>query len=251
VFVAAATGSASRGSEAKEPPRSVSPAAIATSRAASHAFASQQEDDGLPASKRSHRRPHRRRDKAPGVGHGVLFGVAGFLFVVLVGGGIVLAVVPSRGKKADPRVVKDAAPAVPAVVGADRDGSLTLVASAAKIHGDRVRYESGRGHENIGFWSDPTNYVSWDILVRDSGRYRVELTYSCENIDGGSTYMIGVGPSQVTGRIEGTGTWMDYRTENVGVLNLAAGAQTLGVWATTMPRGAVMNLRQIRLIPIR
>ena len=44
------------------------------------------------------------------------------------------------------------------------DGSVVLHARDATIHGRTPRYESGDGKDNIGYWSNPKDSVSWTLL---------------------------------------------------------------------------------------
>src|SRR6185295_11232518 len=45
----------------------------------------------------------------------------------------------------------------------DADGSLTLKAVDAEIHGGTAQYEQGGGKDNIGFWTNSADFVSWKI----------------------------------------------------------------------------------------
>ena len=58
-----------------------------------------------------------------------------------------------------------------------------------------------------------------------------------------------VGQSKVTGKVVGTGAWNKFTTATLGEIQIDGGAQQVIVKPTTMPRQAVMNLKQIRLVP--
>ncbi|MBE3068648.1 MAG: alpha-L-fucosidase, partial [Planctomycetes bacterium] len=45
------------------------------------------------------------------------------------------------------------------------DGTITLRAVEADIHGTSPQYESGDGKDNIGFWQNPKDSVSWRFRV--------------------------------------------------------------------------------------
>jgi len=58
------------------------------------------------------------------------------------------------------------------------------------------------------------------------------------------------GADTATGSIEKTSGWEDYRTVTLtGTISLPAGIHHIRVKPTTMPNGAVMNLRAITLTP--
>jgi len=50
--------------------------------------------------------------------------------------------------------------------------------------------------------------------------------------------------------VDGTGSWGDYKTVTLdGKVTLTVGRHLLHVTPTSMPHGAVMNLREVTLTP--
>lgn len=90
--------------------------------------------------------------------------------------------------------IRGEAEVVKPVIKQGEDGSIGLFARKAEIHGTTAVYESGGGKENIGFWTNPSDYASWDFKVTKPGRFNVEIAYACENGTGGSEYKI-MGPA--------------------------------------------------------
>ena len=45
------------------------------------------------------------------------------------------------------------------------DGTISLPASEADIHGS-AKYEKGEDRDNIGYWSDKKDWVSWDFVLK-------------------------------------------------------------------------------------
>ena len=132
------------------------------------------------------------------------------------------------------------------------DGSVSLQASEGTCHGATIRYETGEGKENIGYWTDVKDWVSWDFKLDKPGRFDVELTLACDEASGGSTYVVAVGEAKLNGTIESTGAWTSFTAVKLGTIELAkAGKQTLSVRALTKPKLAVMNLKAIRLVPAK
>ncbi len=166
----------------------------------------------------------------------------------------------SRPKRLDPAatVVELRLAGAPVVKGIatlirpDANGVLRCHARDAEVHGQTARYEQGGGLDNIGFWTNPTDYVTWNIAVPRSGLYRVKVSYACEPGSAGSRFTVGVqGGRQLEGRVDATGSWRDFREVTLGEMWLRQGRCTLAVRAIEMPRGAVMNLRQITLEPVQ
>jgi alpha-L-fucosidase len=130
------------------------------------------------------------------------------------------------------------------------DGSLTLAAVDAEIHGSTARYESGDGKDNVGFWTDAKDFVTWDAVVRKGGAFDVEITYACESASAGSAFTLSVLDQELKGKVEPTGAWNKFAAKKLGSLRLpGSGRYTVTVKADTMPRGAVMNLKAVVLKP--
>ncbi len=149
---------------------------------------------------------------------------------------------------AGPPVVDQAALSV---VKPGTDGTIVLRAADAIIHG-QAQYEQGNGHDNIGYWTHPEDFVTWTVDVPSAGRYQVLLEWAAPEESAGSQFTLGVeGGERLSGTVEATGTWTDFKKEQMGTLSLPAGRSTISVRVQTMPRGAVMNLRRITLVPVR
>jgi len=149
---------------------------------------------------------------------------------------------------------------VPVAITQAADGSLTLSAIEATVHGETARYESGDGKDNIGFWTNPKDYVTWEATIQQPGTFEAEITYACENASAGSTFKLivtgqgagGGGETGLGGTIEATGAWNKFVTRALGTLKIAGpGRCTVAVKPETMPRGAVMNLKAITLRPVK
>lgn len=123
-------------------------------------------------------------------------------------------------------------------------------ASAAAIHGQTPRYESGGGKDNIGYWADPKDYVSWDFRLTAPGTYDVEIAYSCARGSEGSEYTVAVGEQALTGRSRATGSWATFTTERLGTLRFERpGTYTLSVKPKAVPAWKVIGLKSIALVP--
>jgi alpha-L-fucosidase len=166
----------------------------------------------------------------------------------------------SRPRKLDPiaTVIELRLAGPPAVVETpslqrpEADGSFALKARDAEIHGETAQYEAGGGKDNIGYWVNRRDFVTWNCRVTQPGRFAVEVTYACPPENAGSAFTVGAeGSRPASGMVKSTGSWFDFRPEKVGEIELAAGSQTVVVRITAMPRGAAMNLQQVRLTPVR
>lgn len=127
------------------------------------------------------------------------------------------------------------------------DGEWRLLASVGEIRGDAIRFE--RPFQNVGYWHEQGDHVTWRVNIAESGRFDVYLDWSCDAAAAGNPFAIEVGASRIVGRAESTGGWDRYRQELVGRLELAAGTHQLVVRPTAAVRGALFDLREVRLVP--
>jgi len=146
------------------------------------------------------------------------------------------------------------APHVPPRTVAQRpDGRIRLQARVADLHGTKAHYEFDEktGKDNIGYWVDPRDWVSWLMDVKNPGTFQVRIIYACPNGTAGSTFDLGIGPGHLKGTVAGTGSsWSDFREFNAGrVILPRPGRYPVTVKPVEMPGFAVMNLKAIELIP--
>jgi putative membrane-bound dehydrogenase-like protein len=138
----------------------------------------------------------------------------------------------------------------PELILPEADGSLLLSASKAAIFGPSLVFESH--HRNLGYWSHVDDYASWTIRIPQAGRYQLILEYASADNASGDDYAIETEGGTITGKVTSTGHWDNYRTKEVGTLNLPPGEQHVTVRAAGPIRhGALMDLKNIRLKPIK
>ena len=124
-------------------------------------------------------------------------------------------------------------------------GEFELKASDAEIKGG-AQLESIDDVQSVGYWTDRDDSLTWQLDVPADGKYTVVAEISCEDDAAGS--VVSLGGASVT--VPATGSWHDFKTVAFdGIVELKAGKQTLTLTATSMPHGAVMNLRRIVLKP--
>jgi len=136
-------------------------------------------------------------------------------------------------------------------IAAAGDGTFTLSAFDATLDGSRVAVETIGGIPSLGYWTDAKDTAAWKLDVAKAGPHRVTLEYACTPESAGSTFRVEAGGSSVTGTVDGTGSWQEFRTMTLdGTLDLPAGRAEVRIVPETMPRGAVMNLRSVVLAPV-
>jgi putative membrane-bound dehydrogenase-like protein len=128
------------------------------------------------------------------------------------------------------------------------DGTITLRAETAEIHGDVLTFEPKHG--NLGFWSEETEHAAWKFAVDRAGRYAVWLDYACDNGSQGNALILEFDQTQLKHKVAGTGSWDDYRKTPIGELDLSAGSHRLDLRPSGRIRGALIDLRAVELRPV-
>jgi hypothetical protein len=138
-----------------------------------------------------------------------------------------------------------------AVIQPNADGTVLLHAKDAAIHGSTVRYEPEPHKNTIGYWTKKDDWVSWDFAISKPGSYKVEALQGCGPGSGGSEVIFRVGEQQLKMKVRETKHFQDFIPRDIGtVIFKEPGEYQLKVQPETKPGVAVMDLRQVRLIPI-
>ena len=137
----------------------------------------------------------------------------------------------------------------PAVVMPDGQGGLSLKASQAEIFGDSLVFESGHG--NLGYWQSESDVAVWTVEIPGPTGLSYDLMWDWARPGG-------VGPGVLVVQVEAesmevslpaTGSWETYQQRRVGYLNLEPGRHRLRVRARPPVSSAVLDLRELRLVP--
>jgi arylsulfatase A len=129
-------------------------------------------------------------------------------------------------------------------------GLVQLEAPSADVHAQKLKYELAPHKDTLGFWVDPTDWVSWDCEVPQAGRYAVEVLQGCGKGSGGSMVEIQVADRALRFFVEETGHFQRFIPKRVGELELPAGRATVAVRAIEKKGSAVMDLRRLTLVRV-
>jgi hypothetical protein len=126
---------------------------------------------------------------------------------------------------------------------------LVLLATDCELFGEAITFESD--FQNIGLWHGEQDHVAWSVQVAKAGPYDVLLDYACHDDSAGNICVLEAGEAALHGRVKGTGGWDKYRQWKLGTLTLKAGPQRLSLRPDGKPTRALMDLRSIRLVPVK
>jgi alpha-L-fucosidase len=138
-----------------------------------------------------------------------------------------------------PEVV--AAPLLP-----EKDGTLALKAADAELHGE-LQYESGRDHNNIGFWTNPDDFPSWTIKVERAGQFTVSAEMA--SLDEGRFDVL-VDGRKLSGTAPNTGDYGKFRRLELGTLEIAEPGQVTIAVKPVKEGWAPINLRALTFKPV-
>jgi arylsulfatase A-like enzyme len=133
-----------------------------------------------------------------------------------------------------------------------KDGTVTLHARTADVHGALLRYEPLPHKYTLGYWTRADDYATWEFELATPGTFTVEVLQGCGKGSGGSEVEVSVGDAKLSFTVKDTGGFQTFEAREVGRLAIdKPGRHTLAVRALTKPGLAVMDLRQVVLKPVR
>ncbi len=126
------------------------------------------------------------------------------------------------------------------------DGTLTLAPSDADLHGS-IQIQTIAGVENIGYWDDRHDTVSWQVHFPASGSYNIAAMVSAAV--GATAFILDAGPgASATIQVPDTGGWDRFQTVTGGPLTVAApGDFTVTVRCADPAAWHAMNLGAVTL----
>ena len=133
--------------------------------------------------------------------------------------------------------------AVPAMQG--KDGSLRLNGTDVQVHGATLKSGQGKGNDEITHWTDPADWVSWDILIDKPGKFTVQAEIASQ---GAGKFELSVGDQKLESTAVVTGNYTMFQMQDVGSMELPAGRATLSVKAI-QDGWKPLNLKSLTLKP--
>lgn len=135
------------------------------------------------------------------------------------------------------------------LISTDARAVVVLAARDAQIHGDGLKYEAPAHRNALTGWTKVGDWPEWKLEVEAPGEYAVELLYGCGKSEAGSVVEIQVGDQTLSVTVADTGHRENLVPHLVGRVKLAGGRTTLAIKVAKRGAGAVMNLRQVTLVP--
>ena len=138
----------------------------------------------------------------------------------------------------------------PAVSRPGADGVITLSARDAVVHGEKLQFEPLTHKNTVGYWVNPKDYAEWSYALDTPGEFEVEIFQGCGG-HAGSEVELGFREGAVPFVVAETGHFQNFVWRKIGKITLhEPGVQTVTLKCQRLAKGAVMDIRQVRLVPV-
>ncbi|HEV3004983.1 MAG TPA: c-type cytochrome, partial [Pirellulales bacterium] len=128
-------------------------------------------------------------------------------------------------------------------------GEFWLLAQDCEIYGKTLIFEPQ--YHNLGYWQSDDDHAVWSCDVTRPGKYAVSLDYACDNSAAGQTVAVEVADQRLTAKVAGSGNWDTYRQLQLGQVELPSGVQQLVVRPDGRLHGPLIDLKSVRLRPVK
>lgn len=129
-------------------------------------------------------------------------------------------------------------------------GEIVLPAKDAHVTGVQLRYEPLPHKNTLGFWVRKEDTARWEFTIDKPGHYQLDILQGCGKGSGNAEVAFVVGDQELLWKVEDTGNFQNFVTRTPGKFKLEPGRHTLTVRPKTKPGVAVMDLREVKLIPV-
>jgi alpha-L-fucosidase len=126
------------------------------------------------------------------------------------------------------------------------DGSLSLLASEARFHGEQIRYESGHQRDNIGFWTDPSDWADWEFKATKPGTFTVVAEVAAPEA---ASFEVSVGDQKVRAEAPVTGDYGKFKTVTLGKIEIKSAGKTSLALHAVQDGWHPLNVKAIQLKP--
>ncbi len=129
-------------------------------------------------------------------------------------------------------------------------GEIVLRSHDATTHSVMMRYEPATNKNCLGYWVNASDWADWEFTVTQPGTFDIEVWQGCGKGQGGSDVAVEVDGRRFDFVVEETGHFQSFLPRHLGHVRLAtAGRHTLAIKPQRKQAGAIMDIRQVRLVP--
>ncbi len=166
------------------------------------------------------------------------------------GDGTTIFVPPAAPDKISSTVVLkfNAAPEIAAwLIHQSDDGSLTLPAREASLHGSTIQYEIGSGHDNIGYWMNPDDWADWEFEVLQPGKFNLSAVMAATTP---ASFELSVAGQTLRCTTPMTENYVTFKRVELGAVEIPVAGKVMLAVHPVKDGWQPMNLRAIKLTPV-
>ena len=128
------------------------------------------------------------------------------------------------------------------------NGEIVLTAADAKLHGPKIKVMPKK--KALGWWT-ARDYAEWKVDVPEAGTYDVVMEWALGKESAANKFSFDIGDQFVGGKTEATKDWDTYETKKIGQMKLPAGVQTAVFIPVGRFENALLDLRSVKLVPVK
>jgi len=124
------------------------------------------------------------------------------------------------------------------------DGSVALTAGDGTLHGGTFRYENGGPLDNIGYWTNPEDWVDWEFQMQRPGKFEISATIAAPAL---TSFEVSVEGQRFQFASPVTADFMTFKPVKLGVIDIPATGKIKLAVRPVKNGWQPMNLKEVRL----
>ena len=103
-------------------------------------------------------------------------------------------------------------------------------------------------YSNLGFWRSANDRAAWSIKTKRAGVYDVHLNWALDGKSKANRIQLRIGQNEIVHEVDSTGTWDQYESAHIGIVELDEGDQRAIVQAVSPISGFVIDFKSLNLV---
>jgi mono/diheme cytochrome c family protein len=133
------------------------------------------------------------------------------------------------------------------IIRPDDKGELKLSARLATTYGRELAYRPSL--DILAPWRRENDVAEWQVAVSASGAYEVFVMLAADNASAGDKFLIETEGSRISGIVQSSGGYDQFREYRCGQISLRAGANRLVMRPDGPLKRELADVRALRLVP--
>ncbi len=133
------------------------------------------------------------------------------------------------------------------VTAQNKDGSVELRASDARVHGQELKYEAGPKRDNLGYWITPTDWADWEFAITRPGKFEVTGEVAAPEA---ASVQVAFGKNKIEAAVPVTGDYGKFQPVSCGTLEISEAGKIVLSVHPVKDGWHPINLKAITLKPV-